>query len=180
MTSRRFIITTALIFAFLFILSGCDKDKSTGENAPYSGEITVKQSYNEFNDSIDNLEFRNRVLQLCNYEREKAGLKPLNGGDQKLSLAALVRAQEASVHFEHERPDGGAWESVFGECGIGGWEQIGENLAYGFSTPEALVDGWMHSQGHKENILRDWDDVAIGIYIDADGVYWASQTFLKK
>ncbi len=44
---------------------------------------------------------------------------------------------------------------------------IGENLAAGYPTAAAIVGGWMHSEGHRENVLgRDFDEIGIAI---ADG-----------
>ena len=40
----------------------------------------------------------------------------------------------------------------------------GENLATGFETTELLLDGWMGSKGHRENILSpDYEDCGVAI-----------------
>jgi uncharacterized protein YkwD len=54
----------------------------------------------------------------------------------------------------------------------------GENIAFGYPTGRAVVRGWMHSQGHRENILRpQFRLMAIGAYRDGDGRWWSSQVF---
>lgn len=176
--NKKALIIPVLLLVFCTVFSACGKDEIN--QSPYSGNITVKQEYKKYDDTFEYPEFRNRVLELCNYERERAGLRPLDAGDIQSNIAAFTRAQEIPKDFKHERPDGRPWETVFSENGIGGWSQIGENLAYGFSTPEDLVKGWMDSKGHRENILRDWDTMSVGIYVDSKGVYWATQAFVKK
>ena len=39
------------------------------------------------------------------------------------------------------------------ELGIS-YYSAGENIAKGFYTPESVMNAWMNSQGHKENILN--------------------------
>jgi uncharacterized protein YkwD len=47
----------------------------------------------------------------------------------------------------------------------------GENIAKFYATPEAAVEGWMNSEGHRANILYE-DDVAIGVGVVKVGDYW--------
>ena len=35
------------------------------------------------------------------------------------------------------------------------YRTAGENIAAGYATPEAVVDGWLHSEGHRANILNE-------------------------
>jgi uncharacterized protein YkwD len=54
----------------------------------------------------------------------------------------------------------------------GNWS-LGENIAWGsgaLATPQAIVNGWMHSPGHRANILRgQFKDIGIGIRLGAPG-----------
>lgn len=46
----------------------------------------------------------------------------------------------------------------------------GENIAYGsgsYSTPRAIFTLWMHSSGHRENILGPYEDIGIGLQVGA-------------
>lgn len=51
------------------------------------------------------------------------------------------------------------------------WSTYGENVAYGYSTPEKVMEGWMNSQGHRENILN-CSFKEIGIGLAQPGNYW--------
>lgn len=114
-----------------------------------------------------------QVLSLVNAERAKHGLSALTL-DSTLSDAAAVRAKESAVSFSHTRPNGSDFSSIFREFGIS-YRRGGENLAWGQKTPEAVVQAWMNSSGHRANILNSgYQKIGIGSYTKADGtIYWA-------
>lgn len=106
------------------------------------------------------------ILAAMNRERAAYGLGPLRLNEQ-LSLAAGDRIGDmfAKRYFAHVAPDGlqpFTWARQRGYR----YRMIGENLAVGFRGT-TVVDGWMNSPGHRENILqRGFDEVGIAI---ADG-----------
>lgn len=71
-----------------------------------------------------------------------------------------------------------------GEAGSSFWDRAksagyfgrggGENIAYGYSSPEGVVTGWMNSKGHRANILNSsWEHIGIGYAKDATNrIYW--------
>ena len=93
-----------------------------------------------------------QVAALVNMEREKAGLSAL-AYDAKLCEAAKIRAQEIVRDFAHERPDGSSCFTVLRDLHIS-YVACGENIAKGSQTPEAVMNGWMNSAGHRANILN--------------------------
>jgi uncharacterized protein YkwD len=55
----------------------------------------------------------------------------------------------------------------------------GENIAFGYETPRALVRAWMHSPGHRANILsRHFDRIGVAGWRATNGVTYATQDFL--
>lgn len=99
-----------------------------------------------------NSEILDRILELVNIERQKAGLGSLEYYYSGQS-AADIRAAEIIESFSHTRPDGSSCFTVFDEFNIN-YRSVGENIAYGYPTPEAVVEGWMNSDGHRANILN--------------------------
>jgi len=103
------------------------------------------------------------ILAAMNRERAAYGLEPLRLND-KLSLAASDRIDDmfAKRYFAHVSPDGiqpFTWARKRGYR----YSLIGENLAVGFRGT-GVVDGWMRSPGHRENILqRSFDEVGLAI-----------------
>ena len=106
------------------------------------------------------------LVEAMNRERAAHGLGPLRL-NTKLSLAAEDRIDDmfAKRYFAHVSPDGiDPFEWVL-QRGYR-YRLIGENLAVGYRGL-AVVDGWMRSPGHRENILqRGFDEVGIAV-VDA-------------
>ena len=105
-----------------------------------------------------------QVLALVNVERKKAGLKPL-ALSQRCQAQADKRAKEICQRgrFNHK----GAFN------GLRGYGWMGENIAKGYRSPAAVVRGWMHSKGHRANILsRRFTHLGVGVH----GRCWV-QTF---
>lgn len=105
------------------------------------------------------------VFDSVNNYRRQAGLTELTY-DTDLQAAANVRAQEIVKTFAHTRPDGSSWSTVSSKA-------KGENIASGYSTAEAVMSGWMNSQGHRENILRSsFKSIGVGVYSQGGTLYW--------
>lgn len=115
------------------------------------------------------------VLKIVNRERIKQGLEPLSTNSD-MQKVADIRARELPLAFSHERPDGSDWDTTLAEIGLEDRTKAwGENIAAGQRTPEEVMDSWMHSEGHKANILRGlFNHIGIG-YFESDrgyGNYW--------
>ena len=118
------------------------------------------------------------VLKLVNEERSAVGLDPLTGF-APLQEVADIRAEELVELFSHTRPDGSRCFSAYDEVGVD-YFSAGENIAAGYYSPEAVMHGWMNSDGHRSNILDSgFSSVGLGYYITGNGYrhYW-TQNFL--
>ena len=93
------------------------------------------------------------VLLYTNRQRLAAGLNPLTC-TADLQTIGDIRAKEIGESFSHTRPDGSDCFSVIDSFDVS-WNTIGENIAYGYPTPAAVVEGWMNSPGHRANILTE-------------------------
>lgn len=104
----------------------------------------------------------NEVLRLVNEERAKEGLMPYEYYHDG-QIAADIRAEEIIESFSHTRPDGRSAETVFEDNNIDFWS-FGENVAWGYSSPEDVVKAWMNSEGHRENILsNNFEYMIVGV-----------------
>lgn len=120
-----------------------------------------------------------QVVDLVNAERVKAGMTPLEKSDE-ISLAAGVRAGEIISAFSHTRPDGTSYRTALEQRGIA-YRVCGENVAYGYSTPEAVMSAWMDSEGHRANILnQDYTSIGVGYEKDSRGLGYWTQLFTTK
>jgi uncharacterized protein YkwD len=144
-----------------------------------SATITVKNSSGSVSESVtirvvDSLEIERlikEVFKLTNQERVYAGLPALTYSSV-LQKGAMIRASEIIQSFSHTRPDGSKFYTVFDDTYS--YRMIGENLAAGFTSASSVINGWMNSEGHRANILKDgYTQIGIGIKKDATGrIYW--------
>lgn len=94
-----------------------------------------------------------QMLELVNRARGEEGLAPLVLDDDMVD-AAQQRAQELLVSYSHTRPNGSSYYSVLSEAGLP-YSPGGENIAAGYNTVEEVFSGWMNSDGHRKNILKE-------------------------
>ena len=111
-----------------------------------------------------------QVLALVNDERAKVGCKALTE-DKRLDTAAQLHSDDMSKnsYFSHTSQDGRSF--VDREHNAGYPNPGGENIAEGYTSAAAVMDGWMHSDGHRRNIL-DCSFTTIGIGVTTTGWYW--------
>ena len=120
-------------------------------------------------------EYAEQVAILVNKERVSYGLSPVKVSPL-LSEAANIRAGELKKNFSHTRPDGTSCFTAISEREIQ-YSSVAENIAYGQKNPESVMDSWMHSDGHRANILNEkMEYIGVGVFYQ-DGVYYWSQFF---
>ncbi len=133
--------------------------------------VPVQQESETFNTA-----YEAQVLRLVNAERAKYGLSALSVDEGAVKVAHL-RATEIVQRFSHTRPDGSSCFSAATQFGVS-FRTAGENIAYGYRSPEQVVQGWMNSEGHRKNILSaSFSAIGIGCYESRGVLYW-SQFFI--
>lgn len=122
--------------------------------------------------------YEGEVVRLVNEIRKKNGLRALEE-DWQLSRVARYKSQDMKDknYFSHTSPTYGSPFQMMKSFGIS-YKTAGENIAKGYSTPEAVVNGWMNSSGHRANILNS-SFTHIGVGYVAGGNYW-TQMFISK
>jgi uncharacterized protein YkwD len=110
-------------------------------------------------------------VELVNAERAEAGCSPVKV-NTTLTRAAQDHSEDmaASGTMSHTGSDGSSPGDRITRAGYS-WSTYGENVAYGYSTPEQVMTGWMNSPGHKENILN-CAFKEIGVGLAQPGSYW--------
>lgn len=95
-----------------------------------------------------------QILQLTNQARIETGLQGL-ASNPKLTAAAQAKAADmlGQQYFNHYGPNGETpWQWIKGEDYLYTW--AGENLAMNFSESQSVMNAWMQSEKHRENILN--------------------------
>jgi uncharacterized protein YkwD len=120
---------------------------------------------------------RARAATLCllNRERARFRLRPLHENPRLRKAAeGYSRTMVAHSFFDHVSPTGSTLVSRVRATSYlrsaGSWT-LGENIAWGsghFATPRDTVSEWMHSAGHRHNILTArFREIGIGIAVGA-------------
>ena len=172
--------------------NGSNSGNTGSDNESNSGNTGSNNGSNSGNTGSDNgsnngstdstitsqTAFENRVLELVNEERAKNGLSALQM-DESVREVARVKSSDMSInnYFSHTSPTYGTPFEMLKSYGIS-YKSAGENIAQGYTSPEAVVNGWMNSSGHRANILNA-NYTHIGIGYEADGNYW-TQMFIGK
>ena len=124
--------------------------------------------------SLDNLAAE--LLKQINQKRTANGLSMLSYSAD-LQASADIRAKESVQNFSHLRPDGRGCETAV----IVDYAVTGENLIQvtnEFATADIMVDTWMNSPSHRNNILlASFTKMAVGIYV-SNGTTYVSTIFV--
>lgn len=168
-------ITKALGFTlvlFALAVSSCHKkivpSKSSTNNSTYNQPPQV---------DVTNME--GDILMYVNKHRRAIGLKDLTMLDAASAEAAKHSANMAArrVAFGHTGFE--ARVSAISRS-LGTVSAAAENVADGKLTAQQVVQGWLHSPGHKKNIEGNYTLTGIGVATDAGGVIYFTQIFIKK
>jgi len=118
--------------------------------------------------------FELQVLELINEERTIRGLSPLSF-DESLAKVSEAHSEDMAKrgYFSHNTPEGLTPFDRMKNAGIS-YNTAGENIAAGQDTPEAVVEAWMNSDGHRKNILNaNYKRTGIGCFYGGSyGIYW--------
>ena len=139
----------------------------------YPGQVlnipTVNQSVTSY---------EQEVIRLVNEIRVERGLRELTY-NWELSRVARYKSQDMhdNRYFSHTSPVYGSPFQMMKNFGIT-YRSAAENIARGQSSPQAVVNAWMNSSGHRANILNS-SFTEIGVGYVAEGHYW-TQMFIGK
>ena len=123
-------------------------------------------------------DFEQEVIRLVNEIRAENGLNALTY-DWELARVARYKSQDMkdNAYFAHNSPVYGTPYQMIRNFGIS-FRSAGENIAKGYATPQAVVNAWMNSSGHRANILSA-GYTHIGVGYVPNGNYW-TQMFIGK
>lgn len=142
-------------FIFLFLVVGMLWACGGGDD---TGDIT----------SSCGSEIENEAFLLVNAERQKESLPALVCNETAIKAARQYSQYMCDAEFfSHTGPDGSTPQTRIIAAGVDAstLAAVGENIAAGYMTAEAVVVGWMNSPGHRANILHTgFKETGIGYY----------------
>jgi len=117
-----------------------------------------------------------RIIELTNEKRSAQGLSPVKH-NALLSEAARRKAGDmfAFNYWAHVSPSGRDPWSYFKEAGYR-YVYAGENLARDFKDPESVVQAWVNSPSHRDNLLNNkYQEIGVAV---VDGTLQGMETTL--
>ena len=58
--------------------------------------------------------------------------------------------------------------------------KVSENVAYAYSNAQSVVNAWLNSDGHRQNIEGDFTDFDISAEQNANGQWYFTNIFVKR
>ncbi|MEP1489436.1 MAG: CAP domain-containing protein [Algibacter sp.] len=163
-----------LTILFLFANISCSKD--TIEN----NEETIIEEFEDTDEivvpAVKSIE--TEIVSLINAYRIDNGLQALvlEEGIVKVKAEEHNHYMIARVEISHDLFDARA--DVIRDA-INA-TRVGENVAYGYITAKDVVDAWIASDGHRENILGDYNYFEISAEQSEGKVWYFTNIFVKK
>ena len=179
--------TAGLSYASTTVGSTCTKNvsvwldkicSSTG-NIGNAGNTENSGNANEdATDSVVSGSMTSQVVTLVNKERASNGMQSL-ASDRQLAKLAQMKAEDMAKngYFSHISPTYGSAFDMMKKYGVS-YKTAGENIAKGQKTAQSVMNGWMHSSGHRANILKsDYTKIGVGYAKASDGTTCWVQIF---
>lgn len=117
---------------------------------------------------------RDTIIKKTNEYRKAAGVNELVE-DKNLTVMANIRAIEIaySGKFDHKRPNGSKFSTVWDEYEGRNSNYVGENLAVDFKTDIGVCEGWKASRSHYDNMVhKRFTKIGVGKYSFNGRTYW--------
>jgi len=168
-----------LLFLVLITLAGCggggnDGGVDTTLIAPAAGDVRVDGIKTEIVSAVNSA----RAVQRSCGATVMPAVSPVVWND-KLATAAFRHSVDMATHssFSHTGTNGSTAGTRISQAGYN-WSTYGENIAVGYSSVAAVVDGWIASPGHCLNIMNaNFTEIGaaydVGIYLTNPAArYW--------
>ncbi|MFO0808694.1 MAG: FG-GAP-like repeat-containing protein [Gemmataceae bacterium] len=174
-------------------------DGNSGNDALYGGYGTDSfadtQGTNTTNQGSPNVTASNSALEqqivtLVNQQRAAAGLPALTV-NVKLNAAAFQHSTDmagmsyvvgTSAAMQHTL-SGSTLPTLVSRADYAGYDYmaLGENIAYGYSDANSVMNAWMNSAGHRANILNTaYTEIGVSVQAGVNGTLYFTQEFGKQ
>lgn len=158
------ILILTLVSTFLF---SCSSEDNEVINLSEKSDIALSYTTIE-----------SEIFNLINDHRTSKGLA-------KLDIFNIV-SSEAITHTDYMVETGEVSHANFGTrhqnlVTYASAKSVAENVAYGFSSAEAVVNAWLNSEGHRLNIENaSFTDFGISTKTNSEGRYYFTNIFIKR
>ncbi|KAI9912271.1 hypothetical protein PsorP6_008853 [Peronosclerospora sorghi] len=157
--------TTRSSIAILLVIVVVPSDFATAFNKLRS-TARILQTYTQYS------EYNQEMLDAVNAERAKVGLSPLCT-NSKMAAAARRHSEDmaANDYMDHGGSDGSTMSQRITDAGFK-WNSVAENVAAGQEDVASVMESWMNSEDHRDNILgADYTMFGTAYAYNADSKY---------
>ncbi len=156
-----------LVSALLFFLTSCSTDSTEDMIEETNQTIVIPQS--------KTIEIE--IMELINAYRISEGLSSLSNNDAIKGQA--YSHTDYMVVNNNVSHDNFYSRKSYLENNEGALK-VSENVAYGYSSAESVVNAWLNSDGHKQNIEGDYTEFEISAEQNDQGKWYFTNIFIKK
>ena len=165
---KRNLLRTLLIVSVIYTLNSCSSDDSTTSTASVSSLLVAEYTYNAT---------ELQTMTLINNYRVSVGLNPL----EKINHMSYKSEEHDNYMIANNVVNHNDFvarsENIMKVLGA---KTVSENIAYNYSTPQAALNAWLASKGHKQNIEGDFTHFGISIRENpANGRKYYTNIFAK-
>jgi uncharacterized protein YkwD len=118
-----------------------------------------------------------QILELINEHRISMGLNPLH--NMNIIKSVAFTHTDYMVEVNNVNHDNFFQRKISLEQNANA-KKVGENVAYAFSTAESLVNAWINSDSHRENIEGDYTDFDVSAEQNKEGKWYYTNIFIKR
>ena len=161
------LLRVLLLVAVVYSMNSCSSDSS---ETPSSSTATMKvMDY-----SYDSSELE--AMNLINTYRVSVGLNAL----QQINHISYKSEEHDNYMISNNVVNHNDFvarsENLISVLGA---KRVGENIAYNYNTPQSVVNAWLNSPTHKENIEGDYTHFGISIRTNSNGKKYYTNIFVK-
>jgi len=129
--------------------------------------------------AADPTPFNEQILYYVNQFRAENGKSPLAMNKDMVETAGIhsTAMAKGTVAFGHDNFD---LRFKYVAAKLGGVNAFAENVAMGVLDARQVVEGWIHSPGHRKNMLGDYNLTGIATATASNGTIYFTQIFAHK
>jgi len=161
------LLRVLLLVAIIVTMNSCTTDSQESNGSESSNQKVMNYTYD-----ASELE----AMQLINDYRMSLGLNPL----QQINHISYKSEEHDNYMIANNVVNHNNFvarsENIISVLGA---KRVGENVAYNYNSPKAVVQAWLNSPSHKENIVGDYTHFGIAIKTNPDGRKYYTNIFTK-
>ncbi|WP_452224643.1 CAP domain-containing protein [Lacinutrix chionoecetis] len=159
------VLNLLMLALFLTFATSCSKDSAEDLQDPQNIVVPAAKT------------IELEIMELINEYRIEQGLNALVNHD-------LVKSQ-AYTHSDYMVETGNVSHVNFYSrksflVNNAGANVVTENVAYGFTSAESVVNAWINSDGHRANMEGDYTNFDVSAEQNEEGKYYFTNIFMKR